>query len=73
MEKMKTIDYKLLWELMKNSRNSDRQLARSLGTSQPTVTRRRTILEKSFIEGYTDYNSEKLKEIYERVNLMVLE
>jgi DNA-binding Lrp family transcriptional regulator len=53
MEKLKTIDYRLLWELMKNSRRSDRQLARSLGTSQPTVTRRRAILEKSFIEGYT--------------------
>lgn len=53
MEKLKTIDYKLLWELMKNSRRSDRQLAKCLGTSQPTVTRRRGIIEKSFIEGYT--------------------
>ena len=53
MEKMKTVDYKLLWELMKDSRRSDRQLARSLGTSQPTVTRRRAILEKNFIDGYT--------------------
>lgn len=53
MEKLKTIDYALLWELMKNSRRSDRQLAKSLGTSQPTVTRKRAILEKSFIEGYT--------------------
>jgi DNA-binding Lrp family transcriptional regulator len=38
---------------MKDSRRSDRQLARALGTSQPTVTRRRAMLEKSFIEGYT--------------------
>ena len=53
MEKLKTIDYKLLGELMKNSRISDRQLAKALGTSQPTVTRRRANLEKSFIEGYT--------------------
>ena len=53
MEKLKTIDYKLLWELMKDSRRSDRQLAKALGTSQPTVTRRRAIIEKSFIEGYT--------------------
>jgi DNA-binding Lrp family transcriptional regulator len=53
MEKLKTIDYKLLWELMKDSRRSDRQLARVLGTSQPTVTRRRANLEKSFLEGYT--------------------
>jgi DNA-binding Lrp family transcriptional regulator len=53
MEKLKTIDYKLLWELMKNSRRSDRELAKVLGTSQPTVSRRRMIIEKSFIEGYT--------------------
>ena len=53
MEKLRTIDYELLWELMKNSRRSDRQLAKALGTSQPTVTRRRANLEKSFIEGYT--------------------
>jgi len=53
MEKLKTIDYKLLGELMKDSRRSDRQLAKALGTSQPTVTRRRANLEKNFIEGYT--------------------
>jgi len=53
MEKLKTIDYELLWELMKDCRRSDRQLAKALGTSQPTVTRRRTNIEKSFIEGYT--------------------
>jgi DNA-binding Lrp family transcriptional regulator len=53
MEKMKTVDYKLLSELMKDSRRSDRQLAKALGTSQPTVSRRRVNLEKSFIDGYT--------------------
>jgi DNA-binding Lrp family transcriptional regulator len=53
MEKLKTIDYKLLWELMKNSRRSDRELAKSLGISQPTVSRRRMIIEKRFIDGYT--------------------
>jgi len=53
MEKLKTIDYELLWELMKNSRRSDRQLAEVLGTSQPTVTRRRANLEKDFLDGYT--------------------
>jgi DNA-binding Lrp family transcriptional regulator len=53
MAKLKTVDYKLLWELMKNSRRSDRELAKSLGTSQPTVSRRRMIIEKSFIDGYT--------------------
>jgi DNA-binding Lrp family transcriptional regulator len=53
VEKLKTIDYELLWELMKDSRRSDRQLAKALGTSQPTVTRRRANLEKKFIDGYT--------------------
>jgi DNA-binding Lrp family transcriptional regulator len=38
---------------MKNSRRSDRQLAKALGVSQPTVSRRKLGLEKSFIEGYT--------------------
>ena len=53
MKELKPIDYKLLFELMKNSHRSDRQLAKALGVSQPTVTRRRTMLEKSYIEGYT--------------------
>jgi DNA-binding Lrp family transcriptional regulator len=53
MAKLKTVDHKLLWELMKNSRRSDRELAKVLGTSQPTVSRRRMIIEKSFIDGYT--------------------
>ena len=53
MKKLKPIDYKLLFELMKNSHRSDRQLAKELGISQPTVTRRRTMLEKNLIEGYT--------------------
>jgi len=38
---------------MKNSRRSDRELAKVLGISQPTVSRRRTIVEKDFIDGYT--------------------
>jgi Lrp/AsnC family leucine-responsive transcriptional regulator len=53
MEKFKDIDFKILFELMKNSRLSDRQLAKKLGISQPTVTRRRSMLEKELIEGYT--------------------
>jgi DNA-binding Lrp family transcriptional regulator len=52
MEKLKPLDYKLLWELMKN-RRSDRELAKVLGTSQPTVSRRRMFIEKNFIDGYT--------------------
>lgn len=39
---------------MKNSKISDRELARKLGVSQPTVTRRRAKLEKDgFIKEYT--------------------
>ena len=50
---MREIDWKLLSELMKNSRRSDRELARAIGSSQPTITRRRNALEKELIEGYT--------------------
>jgi len=50
---MKEIDYKILSELMKNSKTSDRKLAKKLGVSQPTVTRRRARLEKVMIDGYT--------------------
>jgi DNA-binding Lrp family transcriptional regulator len=53
MKELKPIDYKLLFELMKDSHRSDRQLAKALGVSQPTVTRRRTMLEENLIEGYT--------------------
>jgi DNA-binding Lrp family transcriptional regulator len=53
MKELKPLDYKLLYELMKNSRRSDRELARVLKVSQPTVSRRRTELEKDFIDGYT--------------------
>jgi len=53
MKELKSIDYKLLFELMKNARRSDRTLAKVLGMSQPTVTRRRAYLEKELIDGYT--------------------
>ena len=53
MKDLKPIDFKLLFELMKDSHRSDRQLAKALGVSQPTVTRRRAILEEDYIEGYT--------------------
>jgi DNA-binding Lrp family transcriptional regulator len=53
MDELKSIDYKLLGELLKNSRRSDRELAKALGISQPTVTRRRANIEKNFIDGYT--------------------
>ena len=53
MKELKPIDQKLLFELMKDSHRSDRRLAKALGVSQPTVTRRRALLEENFIEGYT--------------------
>jgi DNA-binding Lrp family transcriptional regulator len=53
MKELKPIDCKLLFELMKDSHRSDRQLAKALGVSQPTVTRRRAMLEEGYTEGYT--------------------
>jgi DNA-binding Lrp family transcriptional regulator len=53
MKELKPIDYKILFELMKDSHRSDRQLAKALDVSQPTVTRRRAMLEENFVEGYT--------------------
>jgi DNA-binding Lrp family transcriptional regulator len=53
MKELKPIDYKLLFELMKDSHRSDRQIAKALGVSQPTVTRRRAMLEENYIDGYT--------------------
>jgi DNA-binding Lrp family transcriptional regulator len=46
---MKDAELKLISELMKNSRRSDRELAKALGVSQPTVSRTIKRLEK---EGY---------------------
>jgi DNA-binding Lrp family transcriptional regulator len=53
MGELKPLDYKLLFELMKNSRRSDRTLAKVLNSSQPTITRRRAKLERNIIDGYT--------------------
>ena len=51
---MKEIERKLISELLKNSRRSDRELAKAIGTSQPTTTRLRTKLEKEgYIREYT--------------------
>ena len=51
---MKELERKLLSELMKNSRRSDRELAKAIGVSQPTTTRLRTKLEKeAYIKEYT--------------------
>jgi DNA-binding Lrp family transcriptional regulator len=43
---------KLLRELLKDSRRSDRELARAIGASQPTVTRNRRLLA-DYIKSYT--------------------
>jgi DNA-binding Lrp family transcriptional regulator len=54
MRKLKDIDFQILSELMKNSKISDRELARRLAVSQPTVTRRRARLEsEGLIQEYT--------------------
>ena len=50
---MKLLELRLIAELMKNSRRSDRVLAKVLGVSQPTVTRTRTSLEKRGLIEYT--------------------
>ncbi|NWG11520.1 Lrp/AsnC family transcriptional regulator [Candidatus Bathyarchaeota archaeon] len=51
---MKETERKLICELMKNSRRSDRDLAKALKVSQPTVTRIRSRLEKEgYIREYT--------------------
>jgi DNA-binding Lrp family transcriptional regulator len=51
---LKDVELKLFAELLKNSRRSDRQLAKAIGTSQPTVTRALRRLEKEgYIREYT--------------------
>ncbi len=51
---MKEIERRMLSELVKNSRRSDRELAKAIGTSQPTATRIRLKLEKeNYIRQYT--------------------
>ncbi len=51
---MKKTEWKLISELMKDSRRSDRALARAVGVSQPTVARMIKKLEKKgYIKEYT--------------------
>jgi DNA-binding Lrp family transcriptional regulator len=50
----KELSERLLRELLKNSKRSDRELAKVLGVSQPTVTRARHKLEQEgVIQDYT--------------------
>ncbi|MDH5483182.1 MAG: Lrp/AsnC family transcriptional regulator [Candidatus Bathyarchaeota archaeon] len=62
---IKDVELKLICELMKDSRRSDRDLAKVIETSQPTVTRTRTKLEKEgYIKEYTmipDFQKLKLE------------
>ncbi len=51
---MKDIELKLISELVKNSRRSDRELAKALRVSQPTVSRVRVRLER---QGLIDYSA----------------
>jgi len=50
----KELPQRLLRELLKNSKRSDRELAQVLGVSQPTITRTRHTLEREgIIQEYT--------------------
>jgi DNA-binding Lrp family transcriptional regulator len=52
--RLKNIEIKLIAELLKNSRRSDRELAKAIGSSQPTVSRAIKRLEKEgIIKEYT--------------------
>ena len=50
---MKKRMLRLLFELMKNAKRSDREIAKIIGVSQPTITRMRQRLEKKAIVDYT--------------------
>lgn len=50
---MEDFELRLLSELMKNSRRSDRGLARAIGVSQPTISRNIKKLEKEYVKEYT--------------------
>ena len=53
MNKLMPLDLRLLFELMKDAKTTDRKIAKALGVSQPTVTRRRALIEKELVDGYT--------------------
>jgi DNA-binding Lrp family transcriptional regulator len=50
---LKDIELRLIKELIKNSRRSDREIAKKLSVSQPTVSRVRIRLEKEKMLNYT--------------------
>ena len=53
MKRTKDIDYRIISELLKNSKVSDRELGKKLGVSQTTISRRRALLERELFDGYT--------------------
>ena len=53
MKKLKDVDYKIISELIKNCRISDRKLSKVVGVSQPTVSRKRAWLEKEELLEFT--------------------
>ena len=53
MKMLKSLDFKLLSELVKDAKKSDREIAKKIGVSQPTITRRRAMLEKELSLNYT--------------------
>ena len=58
---MKNKEKELLFQLLRNSKLSDREIAKKLKTSQSTITRNRHKLEYKFIKSYTIVpNLEKL-------------
>ena len=52
--KLKNTEFRIISEMLKDSRRSDRQLARAVNVSQPTVTRTRAKMEEEgMIKEYT--------------------
>jgi len=49
---MKDVELRLICELIRNCRKSDRELAKAIGVSQPTVSRVRTRLEREGVISY---------------------
>jgi len=50
---MKNREKELLFQLLRNSKLSDREIAKKLKTSQSTITRTRHKLENKFVQSYT--------------------
>jgi DNA-binding Lrp family transcriptional regulator len=55
--KMKGVEVRIIAELMKNCRRSDRELAQAIGVSQPTVSRTIERLEREGVIKRVHYDS----------------